>query len=150
MIQVLTATDPAPVPSVAILIYLSSTYQTADHWYPADLQARARIHEYLGWHADCIRSIFGVSLWVQVRRVIWGVIGCQGPGPRAEPILCPCQVLAPLIGIQVPKEKVERNKTTIDRALQLLEDKFLRDKPFLTSQQVTLADLMALEELIQV
>ncbi|XP_006925340.1 glutathione S-transferase theta-2-like, partial [Pteropus alecto] len=34
-------------------------------------------------------------------------------------------------------------------ALQQLEDKFLRDKPFLTSQQVTLADLMALEELIQ-
>lgn len=109
--------------SVAILIYLSSKYQTADHWYPADLQARARVHEYLGWHADCVRSIFGVSLWVQV--------------------------LAPLIGVQVPKEKVERNRTTIDRTLKVLEDKFLRDKPFLTSQQVTLADLMALEELIQ-
>lgn len=50
----------------------------------------------------------------------------------------------------MPKEKVERNKTTIDRALQQLEDKFLRDKPFLISQQVTLADLMALEELMQV
>lgn len=82
MIRVLTATDPAPVPSVAILTYLSSKYQTADHWYPADLQARARIHEYLGWHADCIRSIFGVSLWVQVRRAIWGVIDFQGPGRK--------------------------------------------------------------------
>lgn len=50
----------------------------------------------------------------------------------------------------MPKEKVERNKATIDRALQQLEDKFLRDKPFLTSQQVTLADLMALEKLMQV
>ncbi|XP_039724413.1 glutathione S-transferase theta-2 isoform X1 [Pteropus medius] len=109
--------------SVAILIYLSSKYQTPDHWYSADLQACARIHEYLGWQADCIRSVFGVPLWVQV--------------------------LAPLIGVQVPKEKVEYNRTAIDRALQQLEDKFLRDKPFLTSQQVTLADLMALEELIQ-
>lgn len=49
----------------------------------------------------------------------------------------------------MPKEKVERNRTTIDKELQLLEDKFLRDKPFLTSQQVTLADLMAPEELMQ-
>ncbi|XP_024897630.1 glutathione S-transferase theta-2-like, partial [Pteropus alecto] len=85
MIQVLTATDPALVPSVAILIYLSSKYQTPDHWYSADLQARARIHEYLGWQADCIRRVFGAPLWIQV--------------------------LAPLIGVQVPKEKVEHNRT---------------------------------------
>ncbi|XP_036077171.1 LOW QUALITY PROTEIN: glutathione S-transferase theta-2-like [Rousettus aegyptiacus] len=109
--------------SVAIPIYLSANYQTADHRYPADLQAHAHIREYLGWHADCIRGTFSVPLWVQV--------------------------LAPLIGVQVPKEKVECNRTTIDKELQLLEDKFLRDKPFLTSQQVTLADLMAPEELMQ-
>nr|KAF6465358.1 glutathione S-transferase theta 2B [Rousettus aegyptiacus] len=108
---------------VAIPIYLSANYQTADHRYPADLQAHAHIREYLGWHADCIRGTFSVPLWVQV--------------------------LAPLIGVQVPKEKVECNRTTIDKELQLLEDKFLRDKPFLTSQQVTLADLMAPEELMQ-
>nr|KAF6403461.1 glutathione S-transferase theta 2B [Molossus molossus] len=96
--------------SVAILIYLSFKYQTADHWYPSDLQARVRLHEYLGWHADCIRSIFGVSLWTQV--------------------------LAPLIGVQVPEEKVKRNRTSVDQALQRLEDKFLRDKAFLTGQQL--------------
>ncbi|XP_074177604.1 glutathione S-transferase theta-2B-like [Rhinolophus sinicus] len=110
--------------SVAILIYLSFKYQTADHWYPADLQARVRIHEYLGWHADRIRGTFGVSLWTQV--------------------------LAPLIGVQVPEEKVKRNRTNVDKALQHLEDEFLGHKAFLTSQQVTLADLMALEELMQV
>ncbi|XP_019520935.1 PREDICTED: LOW QUALITY PROTEIN: glutathione S-transferase theta-2B-like [Hipposideros armiger] len=109
--------------SVAILIYLSCKYQTADHWYPSDLQARMRIHEYLGWHADCIYGTFGVSLWAQV--------------------------LAPLIGVQVPEEKVKCNRTNVDKALQYLEDKFLGHKAFLTSQQVTLADLMALEELMQ-
>lgn len=82
MIQVLTATDPASVPSVAIPIYLSANYQTADHRYPADLQAHAHIREYLGWHADFIRGTFSVPLWVQVRRAIWGVIDCQGPGRR--------------------------------------------------------------------
>ncbi|XP_069353641.1 glutathione S-transferase theta-2B-like isoform X1 [Eulemur rufifrons] len=109
--------------STAILIYLSCKYQKADHWYPPDLQARARIHEYLGWHADCIRGTFGVPLWIRV--------------------------LAPLIGAQVPEEKVDRNRTAMDRALQQLEDKFLGDRAFLVGQQVTLADLMALEELIQ-
>ncbi|PNI15917.1 GSTT2B isoform 2 [Pan troglodytes] len=95
--------------SSAILIYLSCKYQTPDHWYPSDLQARARVHEYLGWHADCIRGTFGIPLWVQV--------------------------LGPLIGVQVPKEKVERNRTAIDQALQWLEDKFLGDRPFLAGQQ---------------
>ncbi|XP_008566797.1 PREDICTED: glutathione S-transferase theta-2B-like isoform X2 [Galeopterus variegatus] len=108
---------------VAILIYLSIKYQTADYWYPPDLQARARVHEYLGWHADCIRGTFGVSLWTQV--------------------------MAPLIGAQVPEEKVKRNRAIMDQALQQLEDKFLGDRAFLTGQQLTLADLMALEELMQ-
>uniref|UniRef100_A0A1W2P6L1 glutathione transferase n=1 Tax=Mus musculus TaxID=10090 RepID=A0A1W2P6L1_MOUSE len=52
--------------STAILIYLSSKYQVADHWYPADLQARAQVHEYLGWHADNIRGTFGVLLWTKI------------------------------------------------------------------------------------
>ncbi|XP_076723461.1 glutathione S-transferase theta-2B isoform X1 [Callospermophilus lateralis] len=114
---------PIPVSSSAILIYLSCKYQVADHWYPSDLQTRSQIHEYLGWHADNIRSIFGVTLWIRV--------------------------LAPLIGIQVPEEKVKRNRTYMDHALQRLESKFLGDKPFLVGQQVSMADLMLLEELIQ-
>lgn len=111
-----------------------------------------RVHEYLGWHGDCIRNNFGVSLWAQVRRAIWGLIGCQGSGRgrglQTEPVLC--QVLAPLIGAQVPEEKLKHNRAAMDQALQCLEDKFLGDKAFLTSQQVTLADIMALEELMQV
>lgn len=50
----------------------------------------------------------------------------------------------------MPEEKVERNRTAIDQALQWLENKFLGDRLFLAGQQVTLADLMALEELMQV
>lgn len=60
------------------------------------------------------------------------------------------QVMAPLIGVPVPEEKVQRNRTSMDRALQQLEDKFLGDRAFLAGQQVSLADLMALEELLQV
>nr|XP_044988466.1 glutathione S-transferase theta-2-like isoform X2 [Jaculus jaculus] len=107
----------------AILIYLSSKYKVADHWYPADPQTRARVHEYLGWHSDNIRGTFGVLLWALV--------------------------VGPLMGARVPDEKVERNEAQMNQALQWLQDKFLGDKAFLTGQQVTLADLMALEELMQ-
>lgn len=68
------------VPSTAILIYLSSKYQVADHWYPADLQARAQVHEYLGWHADNIRGTFGVLLWTKVSWGLWGGAGPRAPG----------------------------------------------------------------------
>lgn len=59
-------------------------------------------------------------------------------------------MLGPLIGVQVPEEKVERNRNSMVLALQRLEDKFLRERAFLVGQQVTLADLMFLEELMQV
>lgn len=59
-------------------------------------------------------------------------------------------MLGPLIGVQIPEEKVERNREQMVLALQHLEEKFLGDKAFLAGQQVTLADLMSLEELMQV
>lgn len=35
--------------SVAILRYLSRTYNVADHWYPKDSVKQARVDEYLEW-----------------------------------------------------------------------------------------------------
>ncbi|XP_043830504.1 glutathione S-transferase theta-2B isoform X2 [Dromiciops gliroides] len=107
----------------AILRYLGQKYKTPAHWDPPELQARARVEEYLSWHADVIRGTFGVMLWIQV--------------------------LCPFIDAHVPKEKVDRNIGFMVQALQHLEQKFLKDQPFLTGDQISLADLMALEELMQ-
>ncbi|XP_072462946.1 glutathione S-transferase theta-2-like isoform X2 [Notamacropus eugenii] len=109
--------------SVAILHYLSQKYKTPDHWFPTDLQARARVEEYLYWHGDSIRGTLGTVLWIQV--------------------------LGPLIDVHVPKEKVDKNRAFITKLLQHLEQSFLQDKPFLTGDQISVADLMALEELMQ-
>ena len=37
--------------SVAILQYLAAKKGVADHWYPADPRKRARVNEYIMWHA---------------------------------------------------------------------------------------------------
>ncbi|GAB4834397.1 Glutathione S-transferase theta-1 [Ancistrocladus abbreviatus] len=42
--------------SHAILIYLASAFPgVADHWYPADLQKRAKLHSVLDWHHTSLR-----------------------------------------------------------------------------------------------
>ncbi|KAL2516737.1 Glutathione S-transferase T1 [Abeliophyllum distichum] len=42
--------------SHAILIYLASAFSgVADHWYPADIQKRAKIHSVLDWHHSNLR-----------------------------------------------------------------------------------------------
>jgi glutathione S-transferase len=41
------------IESVAILRYLTNTHKVADHWYPKEPLAQARIDEYLSWqHAN--------------------------------------------------------------------------------------------------
>lgn len=42
--------------SIAILLYLARKFKTPDHWYPADLQKRAKVDEYLSWQHVNIRG----------------------------------------------------------------------------------------------
>ncbi|KAF6278094.1 hypothetical protein mRhiFer1_009381 [Rhinolophus ferrumequinum] len=49
--------------SVAILLYLSRKYKAPDHWYPEDLQARARVDEYLAWQHTALRSSCTRAMW---------------------------------------------------------------------------------------
>nr|XP_058148883.1 glutathione S-transferase theta-1-like isoform X3 [Dasypus novemcinctus] len=49
--------------SVAILLYLCHKYKAPDHWYPQDLQARARVDEYLAWQHTTLRNSCTRALW---------------------------------------------------------------------------------------
>lgn len=61
------------------------------------------------------------------------------------------QVVIPLfLGQQVPQEKVQDAMEDLNLSLQKLEDKFLQDKPFLIGNEISLADLVAVVELMQV
>lgn len=54
--------------SSAILKYLVSKYRLPDHWYPADLQRRAKVDEYLGWHPHNLRMGAGALVFFKVTK----------------------------------------------------------------------------------
>ncbi|KAJ6659086.1 hypothetical protein lerEdw1_019389 [Lerista edwardsae] len=108
----------------AILLYLSRKYHTPDHWYPAELRVRAKVDEYLSWHQANLRASAPKALWVKV--------------------------LIPLFtGQPLPPEKLQEVLAGLRASLQQLEESFLQDKPFLAGDEISLADLVAVVELMQ-
>ncbi|KAJ7309732.1 hypothetical protein JRQ81_007795 [Phrynocephalus forsythii] len=110
--------------STAILLYLTRKYNTPSHWYPPDMKKRARVDEYLAWQHTNIRTTASKILWLKV-------------------------VIPLFLGQQVPQEKVQDAIEDLNLSLQKLEEKFLQDKPFLIGNEVSLADLVAVVELMQ-
>ncbi|KAK1892070.1 Glutathione S-transferase theta-3 [Dissostichus eleginoides] len=112
--------------SVAILKYMLQKHSSslADHWYPADLQQRARVNEYLSWQHMNLRA-HGSKVFL-------------------------LKALFPVImGSEVPKEKMDAAVQDLNQSLQMLEDKFLQNKPFIVGDKISVADLVAIVEIIQ-
>ncbi|NXF87048.1 GSTT1 transferase, partial [Eubucco bourcierii] len=110
--------------SIAILLYLARKFKTPDHWYPAELQKRARVDEYLSWQHTTIRA-------------------------KANDLLCYKMLLPVITGKPVPAEKMQSLTEELNVVLNQFEQKFLQDKPFIAGTEVSLADLLALEEIMQ-
>ncbi|XP_041059007.1 glutathione S-transferase theta-4-like [Carcharodon carcharias] len=111
--------------SVATLKYLACKYQVPDHWYLADLQKRARVDEYLAWQHTTIRY-------------------------QGSRIFMFRSLLPALTGQPIPKDRMDEALEGLRKSIQILEDKFLQDKLYITGEKVSLADLVALVELMQV
>ncbi|XP_067911522.1 glutathione S-transferase theta-1-like [Heterodontus francisci] len=123
-IPVIKDEDFVLVESVAILKYLACKYQTPDHWYPADLQKRARVDEYLAWQHTELRPQAGKVFMV------------KGMSP----------VLA---GEPVPEDRLKEVVDELTQSLKKFEEKFLQDKPYIVGAEISLADLVAIVELMQ-
>ncbi|XP_048411742.1 glutathione S-transferase theta-1-like [Stegostoma tigrinum] len=110
--------------SVAILKYLACKYKTPDHWYPADLQSRARVDEYLAWQHTTLK-------------------------PPAGKIFL-LQALFPVVtGAPCPKEKMVEAQDELAQALKNFQEKFLQEKLYVAGSKISLADLVATSELMQ-
>ncbi|XP_031984229.1 glutathione S-transferase theta-1 [Corvus moneduloides] len=108
----------------AILLYLSRKYNTPDHWYPSDIQKRARVDEYLSWHHANIRANAPKTMWIKV--------------------------LIPLFtGQPLPSEKLQEVMEGLSTSLKQFEERFLQDKAFIIGNEISLADLVAIVELMQ-
>ncbi|KAG5058564.1 hypothetical protein AAZX31_05G193000 [Glycine max] len=74
--------------SHAILIYLASAFPgVADHWYPADLSRRARIHSVLDWHHQNLRRGAASFVLNTVLAPLLGLRANQQAAAEAEKIL---------------------------------------------------------------
>uniref|UniRef100_A0A3Q2CSC1 Glutathione S-transferase theta 1b n=1 Tax=Cyprinodon variegatus TaxID=28743 RepID=A0A3Q2CSC1_CYPVA len=100
-------------------------FQTPDFWYPADLQRRAQINEYLSWQHTGIRMYGSKMFWLRL-------------------------MLPKVMGVEVPKEKMDGALEDLNNALNLIEEKFLQDQPFIGGDHMSLADLVAIVEIMQV
>ncbi|XP_072318862.1 glutathione S-transferase theta-3-like [Eucyclogobius newberryi] len=52
--------------SIAMMQYMVEKFKTPDHWYPAALQERARVNEYLCWQPMGIRLHGSKVFWLKV------------------------------------------------------------------------------------
>ncbi|CAM8878093.1 unnamed protein product [Rhodiola kirilowii] len=112
--------------SHAILIYLACAFPgVADHWYPADLSKRAKIHSVLDWHHSNLRK------------------GAAG--------LVFNTVLAPASGLPVFPETAAKAEKVLLSSLSIIESFWLKGSGrFLVgSNQPSIADLSLVCELMQ-
>ncbi|KAK7929801.1 hypothetical protein WMY93_006196 [Mugilogobius chulae] len=110
--------------SVAMLQYMAERFKTPDHWFPADLQKRARVNEYLCWQPTGIRLHGSKVFWLKL-------------------------LLPTVFKMEVPEEKMKGALEDLDSSLKVIEDTFLQDKPFIVGDQISMADLVAVVEVMQ-
>ncbi|RDD46532.1 Glutathione S-transferase theta-1 [Trichoplax sp. H2] len=111
--------------SVAMIQYLAKKYSTPDHWYPKEIRARARINEYLAWHHFNTRTNgatgYFIALFIKPR----------------------------YLKIEVSDEEVQEAKEKFEKMLDAFESYYLKGTEFISSNTMSIADIMALNELTQ-
>lgn len=116
--------DFTMVESPAIMEYLASKYKCAPHWYPSDVEKRAKVNEFISWyHLELRYPVSGYSY---------------------------NKVMVPLVTGKPVEEKVlaaqlEKNL----KAFSSIEKYFIKDKNFIAGDALSAADLIGVCEIMQ-
>uniref|UniRef100_A0A3B3ZRY0 glutathione transferase n=2 Tax=Periophthalmus magnuspinnatus TaxID=409849 RepID=A0A3B3ZRY0_9GOBI len=110
--------------STAILDYMVQKHRGPTHWFPSELQPRARVNEYLSWQHTNLRTTGSKVFLLKV-------------------------VFPMMMGCDAPKEKMDAAMDGLNESLSLLENYFLQDKPFIIGNQISVADVVAIAEVMQ-
>ncbi|XP_011876035.1 PREDICTED: glutathione S-transferase theta-1-like [Vollenhovia emeryi] len=110
--------------SVGIVRYLSRECKVDDHWYPSESKKQAKVDEYLEWQH--LNTRLHCSAYFLAK------------------------FLNPLIRGTPPKpEKVAELESRMADCIDLIENVWLKDKPFLTGNTISAADIFCACELEQ-
>lgn len=113
--------------SVAIMRYMAIKNNVVDHWYPrADQQKQAKVEEFLNWQHLCVRK-HCVDLFLTKFRSRIG-IGRFTKEPADE-------------------AKLKSLREEISKAVSHIADYFLGDKPFIASDEISIADILGVCEI---
>jgi len=108
--------------SHTIMRYLCNTRDVPDHWYPKkDLKKRSLIDLYLDWHH------------LNTRRCTWLIIANNFPGRD----------------FQGNHFTLEEETKFVNRTLKKIEEFFLKDKKYIFGDEMSIADIAACSEIIQ-
>ncbi|XP_035037735.2 glutathione S-transferase theta-2 [Hippoglossus stenolepis] len=110
--------------SDAILKYLANKYDVPEHWYPRQPERRARVDEYTAWHQSYTR-------------------------PHAAKVFILEFLLPAQSGSPVDEVHLNHALSQLDDTLDKLESMYLRRQPFLCGDDISVADLLAVCELMQ-
>ncbi|XP_780057.1 glutathione S-transferase theta-1 [Strongylocentrotus purpuratus] len=114
--------------TVAIIRYLATKYAdlVPDHWYPKDLKKRARVDEYMAFHHTGTR---GACFGMFASEV--GIPLFTGGKQHAS------------------EERLKRDEENLTKQLDKLETAFLRDNDWLAGDDISVADMLAVPEMMQ-
>ncbi|XP_010875032.1 glutathione S-transferase theta-2 [Esox lucius] len=123
-VPVMVDNDFVLTESDAILKYLANKYNVPGNWYPCHPERRARVDEFTAWHHTNIRPHAAKVFWMEV-------------------------LLPRMTGQPTDPLKLERALGDLRDTLDKLEKMFLKKQAFLCGDDISLADLLAVCEVMQ-
>ncbi|XP_065664287.1 glutathione S-transferase theta-3 [Hydra vulgaris] len=108
--------------SSAILKYLCETRNVDSHWYPKNQMERSKVDEYLAWHHLNLRS------------------GASGIVFKS--------IFKPMLTGQPPSDVTSELKL-FQKCLEMFDSYFLKNTLYISGNEVSIADLLALTEFSQ-